>query len=49
MSTRRLLTFAVLEALAEAGWTPKGSEEEMSELKDDLAASVATEADTNEG
>jgi hypothetical protein len=44
---RRLLTFAVLEALAEAGWKPKGSVEEMSELKDDLAAS-ATEDDTNE-
>lgn len=46
---RRLLTFAVLEALAEAGWTPKGSEAEMGEFKDDLAASAATEADTNEG
>jgi hypothetical protein len=46
---RRLLTFAVLEALAEAGWTPKGSVEEMNELKDDLAESADTDDDTNEG
>lgn len=45
---RRLLTFAVVEALAEAGWQPKGSTEEMQELKEDLAASAATETDTNE-
>lgn len=33
-SWRRLLVFAVLEALAEAGWEPKGSQEELQEIKD---------------
>ncbi|WP_406341910.1 hypothetical protein [Streptomyces sp. NBC_01578] len=33
-SWRRLLVFAVLEALAEAGWEPKGSREELDEIKD---------------
>ncbi|WP_328913240.1 MULTISPECIES: hypothetical protein [unclassified Streptomyces] len=46
-SWRRLLTFAVLEALAEAGWEPKGSTEELRELRDDLAESAVN--DTEEG
>lgn len=33
-SWRRLLVFAVLEALSEAGWEPKGSQEELQEIKD---------------
>lgn len=33
-SWRRLLVFAVLEALAEAGWEPKGSQEEFQEIKE---------------
>ncbi|GAB3277083.1 hypothetical protein GCM10027589_02830 [Actinocorallia lasiicapitis] len=33
-SWRRLLVFAVLEALAEAGWKPKGSQEELDEIKE---------------
>ncbi|MCP2337962.1 hypothetical protein [Actinomadura rupiterrae] len=33
-SWRRLLVFAVLEALAETGWEPKGSQEELQEIKD---------------
>lgn len=45
-SWRRLLVFAVLEALAEAGWQPKGSREEFDEIKD-LAGAVS--ADDKEG
>ncbi|TDC87640.1 hypothetical protein [Actinomadura sp. 7K507] len=33
-SWRRLLVFAVLEALAETGWEPKGSQEELQEIKE---------------
>ncbi|MBT2207243.1 hypothetical protein [Actinomadura sp. NEAU-AAG7] len=33
-SWRRLLVFAVLEALAEAGWEPKGPQEELQEIKE---------------
>lgn len=39
-SWRRLLVFAVLEALAEAGWQPKGSQEELEEIKE-LADAVS--------
>ncbi|MEW2350593.1 hypothetical protein AB0904_23340 [Streptomyces sp. NPDC006684] len=46
---RRLLTFAVLEALAQAGWEPKGSKEELREFSDDVADSAAHDSDTNEG
>ncbi len=42
-SWRRLLVFAVLESLAEAGWEPKGSKEELQEISD-----AATTADTTE-
>lgn len=45
-SWRRLLVFAVLEALAEAGWEPKGSQEELQEIKD-LADAVG--GDQEEG
>jgi hypothetical protein len=46
---RRLLTFAVLEALAVKGWQPKGSKEELDEFRDNVAAVAADETDTNEG
>ncbi|NED80194.1 hypothetical protein G3I76_08845 [Streptomyces sp. SID11233] len=46
---RRLLTFAVLEALAEAGWKPEGSEEELDEFSSEVADSAAHDSDTNEG
>jgi hypothetical protein len=39
-SWRRLLVFAVLEALGQAGWQPKGSHEEIQEIKD-LAGAVS--------
>ena len=39
-SWRRLLVFGVLEALGEAGWQPKGSGEELQEIKD-LADAVS--------
>ncbi|MEV5575459.1 hypothetical protein AB0L06_35930 [Spirillospora sp. NPDC052269] len=45
-SWRRLLVFAVLEALAEAGWEPTGSQEELQEIKD-LADAVG--GDQEEG
>lgn len=38
---RRLLTFAVLEALGKAGWKPKGSTEELRELADEATAATA--------
>jgi hypothetical protein len=40
-SWRRLLVFAVLEALAEAGWNPKGSQEELDEIKELAGAASA--------
>ncbi|WP_159037060.1 nucleoside/nucleotide kinase family protein [Streptomyces specialis] len=43
---RRLLVFAVLEALGEAGWQPRGSQEELRELRD-LADTVSAD-DTGE-
>lgn len=39
-SWRRLLVFAVLEELGEVGWQPKGSREELEEIKD-LADAVS--------
>jgi hypothetical protein len=45
-SWRRLLVFGVLETLGEAGWQPKGSHEELQEIKD-LADAVS--ADQEEG
>ncbi|WP_242910939.1 hypothetical protein [Actinomadura terrae] len=45
-SWRRLLVFAVLEALAEAGWEPKGSQEELQEIKE---LAVAVGGDQEEG
>jgi hypothetical protein len=44
-SHRRLLVFAVMEALVEAGWQPKGSAEELEDIAD-VAANFA-EDDTN--
>ncbi|ROQ65319.1 hypothetical protein EDD95_8186 [Streptomyces sp. CEV 2-1] len=41
-SHRRLLVFAVMEALVEAGWQPKGSAEELEDVSD-AAASFADE------
>ncbi|WP_381805448.1 hypothetical protein [Streptomyces niveus] len=39
-SHRRLLVFAVMEALVEAGWQPKGSAEELEDIAD-VAANLA--------
>ncbi|MFF3932831.1 hypothetical protein [Streptomyces hirsutus] len=41
-SHRRLLVFAVMEALVEAGWQPKGSAEEIEDIAD-VAESLADE------
>ena len=41
-SWRRLLVFAVLEALADAGWRPKGSQEELEEITE-LADAVGVD------
>jgi hypothetical protein len=46
-SWRRLLTFAVLEALANNGWQPKGSTEEMRELQDELSDSADSDSDSD--
>ncbi|MFJ2954631.1 hypothetical protein [Streptomyces sp. NPDC087270] len=46
-SWRRLLTFAVLEALARNGWKPKGSNEELRELQDELSDSADSDNDEN--
>ena len=45
---RRLLVFAVLEKLGEAGWEPKGSKEELQEIKV-MADTVASDPDEDEG
>jgi hypothetical protein len=45
-SWRRLLVFGVLEELGETGWQPRGSREELQEIKD-LAGAVS--ADQEEG
>ncbi|MER6503948.1 hypothetical protein ABT218_32565 [Streptomyces sp. NPDC001455] len=42
-SHRRLLVFAVMEALVEAGWEPKGATEEFEEI-----AEIAADLDKNE-
>ncbi|WP_129840323.1 hypothetical protein [Streptomyces sp. RFCAC02] len=44
-SYRRLLVFAVIEALGEAGWQPKGSKEEIQEVEE---AAKAVAADSEE-
>ncbi|MFC4035129.1 hypothetical protein ACFO3J_27190 [Streptomyces polygonati] len=48
-SWRRLLVFAVLEALAEAGWQPKGSQQELQEIKDDLAGAAGADNEEEVG
>lgn len=40
---RRVLVFAVIETLGEAGWRPRGSKEEMQEVKEVVQASVSTD------
>ncbi|MGC5346966.1 hypothetical protein PZB75_29905 [Streptomyces sp. AM 4-1-1] len=42
-SWRRLLVFAVLEALANDGWQPKGSQSELQEIKDELTDAVSAD------
>ncbi|GGO95994.1 hypothetical protein [Wenjunlia tyrosinilytica] len=44
---RRLLVFAVLEALANAGWEPAGSREELEEITD-VAGATGTDDESDE-